>query len=136
VSKVRLQQEPIELFEQSLEIFRFVNKVGAVKAFEGKEAVATYFFEQFTPQVVRAVVQNIRAKLNSKKFEAMLLQLPPVVAKILYDHCDNLELWSGLRCLFDPKSRVYQFHHLSEENAVLLETCSASFTDEERKWRD
>ena len=133
---MRLQQEPTDLFEQSLEIFRFVNKVGAIKAFESKEAVATFFFEEFTPQVVRVIVLNVRAKLNSKKFESMLLQLPPLVAKILYDHCDNLELWSGLKSLFDPKSRLYQFHHLSEENAVLLETCAASFSDEERKWRD
>ena len=124
------------MLEQVIEIFKHVNKVGAAKAFEGKEAVATFYVETFAPQVVRVLVQSVKAKLNGKKFGALLPQLPPLIAKVLYDHCDNLELWSGMKTLFDPKSRIYQYHCLSEENAVLLETCSASFSDEERKWRD
>lgn len=136
MSKVRLQQEPDEFLAQSLEIFNHVNKVGAQKAFEGKEKEATFFVETFTPQVARTLVQNIKAKLSNKKFEEMVTQMPRVLAQVLYNHCDNLELWSGMKSLFDPKARLYTLHMLSEENAVLLETCKASFSEEERKWRD
>lgn len=86
--------------------------------------------------MVRVLVQSVKTKLNSKKFGALLPQYPALVAKVLYEYCDNLELWQGMKTLFDPKQRIYQHHCLSEENAVLLETCSTSFNDEERKWRD
>ncbi len=56
-SKVRLQQEPVDLFETALDIFDQVNSHGAKKAFFGKDAEYTYFYEQFVPGIIRTLLQ-------------------------------------------------------------------------------
>ena len=59
-TKVRLQQEPEEMIIVVLEIMRQVNRYGAKKAFEGKDAVYTFYLETFVPQVIVALYKSIR----------------------------------------------------------------------------
>lgn len=40
-----------------------------------------------------------------------------------------------MKHVFDHKSRIYQYHCISEENAILLSNSADSFDEEERKWR-
>lgn len=62
--------------------------------------------------------------------------MPPIIAKLIADNIDNLEVWESLRNCFDPKARIYANHGRSEENAVFLDQASAAFDAEEVKWRD
>lgn len=56
-SKLRLQQEPVDFLEQAIYIFEQVNNNGADKAFEGKDAVKKYFFDEFTSGIMRTLCQ-------------------------------------------------------------------------------
>ena len=55
-SKVKLQQEPADFFEQAIHIFEQVLEKGAKEAFDGKDKETNYFFSDFTPGVMRTLV--------------------------------------------------------------------------------
>ena len=55
-SKVKLQQEPADFFEQAHYIFDQVLEKGAKEAFGNKDKEINYFFSDFTPGVVRTLV--------------------------------------------------------------------------------
>lgn len=61
----------------------------------------------------------IKINLNKEEFKALLPKVPRLLARLLYDNVDNLELLDGMKAIFDHKSRIYKHHHLSPENSIL-----------------
>ena len=49
------------------------------KAFESKLVDYTYFYESFIPGVIRTLYQQVKIKLNDKKFEKLLLEIPILI---------------------------------------------------------
>jgi len=79
----------------------------------------------------------IKINLNKEEFKALLPKVPRLLARLLYDNVDNLELLDGMKAIFDHNSRLYQHHHLSPENSILTQSPAAHehLTEEERAWR-
>ena len=88
--------------------------------------------------VLKALTGLIKSALNKEEFRAMIASLPPLLARLLYNNIDNMELHDSLACVFDHKSRIYQNHFQSTENAILTQSAAAkeSLSDEERTWRE
>jgi len=68
----------------------------------------------------------------------MLGRLPPLLARLLYNNLDKLDAHDSLKSIFDHKSRLYQNHYQSTENAILTQSQAAKehLSDEERSWRE
>jgi len=85
--------------------------------------------------LAKTLAQLIKVKINSEDFAAQVREVPELMAAILAANVENAELVDGVRCLFDHKSRLYQYHGLSDENAILLASSGDHLPSEEREWR-
>jgi hypothetical protein len=82
------------------------------------------------------LAQLIKIKLTKPEFTDLLKQIPDLLAKILVANIDNAEAVDSLKFFFDNKSRVFQYHMLADENAILVENSFDAMTEEDRLWRE
>jgi len=58
--------------------------------------------------------------------------VPRLLAGVLTANICDPELVESMKCLFDHKSRLYEYHCLSEENAILMASTAEKMQPEER----
>lgn len=133
-AKMRVQQEPCTELDKILTLLKHVRD-DKEQILGGHPEMADYFFKDFVSGVARTLAQQIKIKVTKPEFLVQVRQLPSLLAGILVASLDNMELCDGLACMFDPKSRLYQYHCLSEENAILMDNPEAQLPAEEREWR-
>jgi hypothetical protein len=133
-AKMRLQQEPYDELKLIRNILResSENQDGLNADDPSKRA---YFFKEFIPGLAKTLAQVIKIKVNNHEFTELIRQVMPLLAVNLAANLDNLDLLEGTKCIFDHKSRLYQYHALSEENAILLVNSFDRLSVEEREWR-
>ena len=77
----------------------------------------------------------IKIKINDKNFEEKIREIPKHVAAILASNINNAELWDSVKCMFDHKLRLYQYHNLCEINANILNGSADHLSQDEKDWR-
>jgi predicted nucleotidyltransferase len=68
---------------------------------------AEFFFKDFMNGFVTTLGRLIKIKINDKKFEDILRDVPKIIASILASNIGNADLWESVKCLFDHKTRIY-----------------------------
>ena len=58
--------------------------------------------------------------------------MPRLLAGVLTANICDPELVESMKCFFDHKSRLYEYHCLSEENAILMASTAEKMQPEER----
>jgi hypothetical protein len=100
--------------------------------------VEKFFFKEWLEGVTKPLTTLIKITLNTDEFRVLLGAIPPLMAEILYNNINNKDVFSALGSVFEHKARIYQYHYLSSENAILTQSQAAreNLTDEERTWRE
>ena len=75
--------------------------------FEGKKDMREYFFKDFIGNFSTTITKLIKLKIDKAEFLNLLKKIPALLASILAQNIGELELVNSLRCVFDPKSRLY-----------------------------
>ena len=134
---MRLQREPVEELRKVLETVDAVTKNQA-QLFEGKPDAEAYFFKAFLSGLTKALATLTKITLTKEEFRLMLGTVPPLLARLLFNNLENVDAHESLNCIFDHKSRLYQYHYLSSENAILTQGQAAkeNLSDEDRSWRE
>ena len=95
-----------------------------------------YFFGDGLQGFVKALcTQSKSTRFAKDEFRDLVKQLPLVIASLLVANLDNVDLVDGYKCVFDHKSKLYQSHILSEENAILIDNSGDRLAEEDREWR-
>lgn len=108
------------------------------RIFEDKPEVAEFFFKDFLSGLAKTLAQLIKITLAKEEFRVMLGTVPPLLAHILFNNLDNMDVHDSLKCIFDHKSRLYQYHYQSNENSILTQSQAVkeNLSEEERSWRE
>ena len=99
-----------------------VSKKTLYKHVKDKADLETFFFKEWLEGVLKTLATLIKISLNKDEFRVMIPQIPPLVAEILYNNIDKKDVHEAVACIFDFKSRLYQYHYLSSENAILTQS--------------
>ena len=118
---MRLQQEPVKELQNIIDTLSAVAKHQEV-VFKDKADLETFFFKEWLEGVLKTLATLIKISLNKDEFRVMIPQIPPLVAEILYNNIDKKDVHEAVACIFDFKSRLYQYHYLSSENAILTQS--------------
>lgn len=114
-----MQKEPIEELYKIIILLNEV-KVNQSAVFDGKDEVKEYFFKDFIGNFSTTITKLIKLKIDKAEFLNLVKRVPGLLASILAKNIGEIELINSLRCVFDPKSRLYQHHCLAEANAILI----------------
>lgn len=108
------------------------------RVFEGKPDAEEHFFKAFLTVVLKALTSLIKSVLTKEEFREMVGRVPGLLARVLFNNLGNVELHDSLKCIFDHKSRLYQNHFQSAENAILTQSSALreALSEEERSWRE
>ena len=136
-SKMSLSQEPLDEFKRIIEILQAVAQSQA-EVFRDKPELEAFFFKEWLEAVVFALATLIKTNLTNEQFRVSLQEVPPLIAQILLNNLTNIYAHKALASAFDVKSKIYQNHYLSEENAILAQTKKPeeSLSVEDKEWRD
>ena len=97
-----------------------------------------FFFKEWLEGVTKPLTTLIKIQLNNDEFRVLIGSIPPLLAEILYNNINDKDVFSALGSVFEAKARIYQYHYLSSENAILTQSQAAreNLTEEERTWRE
>lgn len=86
--------------------------------------------------VSKTLSQLIKIKVNNYSYLEMVGRIVVLMAHIAAQNTADPDLFDSIKYLFDHQSRIYKYHFLTEENAILLQIDPATYSPEERAWRE
>lgn len=95
---------------------------------------SSFFHKDMIEGLCAPLAASVKTKFNKPEFADLIRQLPDLWAQILIQNLDNVDLLDSIKSVFDVKSKLYQNHELSEENAILSLTTD-HLTEGEKAWR-
>ena len=136
-TQVRMQAEPVDELKEIVGLMKRV--LESPDATFGNDGAgdfykSEFFFKDMIDGLCTPLCTSVKTKFNKPEFADLIRQLPHLLAEILARNLDNVELLDSMKTVFDVKSKLYQNHELSEENAILSLTTD-HLTNDEKTWR-
>jgi hypothetical protein len=132
-TQVRMQAEPVDELKEIVGLMK--------RVLESKDATfgddfykSEFFYKDVIDGLCTPLSTSVKTKFTKPEFADLIRQLPHLLAEILAKNLDNAELLDSIKSFFDVKSKLFQNHELSEENAILSLTTD-HLTDDEKSWR-
>lgn len=92
--------------------------------------------KEVVPGFVKTLALSIKIAAKDQKFLGLVKQIPEALAHILVNNMGDAELWDGVAKFFDHKNRIFTYHFLTEENAILQQNSAELFPADEKAWRE
>jgi len=102
-----------------------------------EKAVRNFFFSEYIDGLASSIAKSIKLVIKNEDFKKVAVQdTPKLLAEVFAKFSDDGELVSAMAPMFDPQSRLYQYHGKSEENSILLNNSKDQIPKEEHAWRE
>lgn len=128
-----MQAEPVDELREIVGLMKRVLK-DKDATFGDDFYTSEFFYKDVIDGLCTPLNTSVKSKFNKPEFADLIRQLPHLLAEILARNLEHAELLDSIKCVFDPKNKLYQNHELSEENAILKMTTD-HLTEDEKAWR-
>lgn len=104
--------------------------------FASDPGLKAWFLKDGVEGVSKTLAQLIKIKVNNYAYLELVSKIVLLMAQVAAQNTAEPELFDSIKFLFDHQSRIYKYHFLTEENAILLQIDPATYSAEERAWRE